>query len=174
MKKVLLLGAMAFLAINIATIQTSNAQNKTTKAKTEDELKMEKEKNQLSTATAQEPINAVKRTTEKDVTSVAKEGASVNNPKISTEVSSAPKHATVETTSKPQTPKRLKANQMSRTTAAPTAIKKAANKTTTDAPTRVKNGKAADVKEPLPSSLKPQRPKPTTDKNTPTTTSTEK
>ena len=43
MKKALLLGALAFFAINIATVQNVNAQNKETK-KTADETKIEKEK----------------------------------------------------------------------------------------------------------------------------------
>lgn len=75
MKKALLLGAMAFLAINIATVQTSNAQVKVKGQKSTDELKIEKEKNTFSNAgvsnmnaekTAGKDINSIEAPTNND------------------------------------------------------------------------------------------------------------
>lgn len=159
MKKALLLGAMAFLAINIATVQTSNAQ---VKGKSADELKIEKEKNKLQTASSATTVNPseAKRTE-------AKEATSVDDPKVTTETNSlSKKGVSVETTNKKQGHKRLRANEMSRTTTTPEAMKKAAstNIINDNDPAGKKVGKkaaeaaAVGAETPQASNLKPKRP----------------
>lgn len=76
MKKALLLGVMAFFAINLATVQTSTAQGLVKGQKSDDELKIEKEKNQFTTTgtsnlneakTAGKDVNAINANTNTDV-----------------------------------------------------------------------------------------------------------
>lgn len=161
MKKALLLGAMAFFAINLATVQTSNAQGLVKGQKSADEQKIEKEKNQFQTASSATTVNPseAKRTD-------AKEGTNVTDPKLTTETNSiSKKGVSVETTSKSQSHRRLKANEMSRVTSTPNAMKKAASQnamTDNDPAKKVvrKNAEAASVNDNAPkaSNLKPKRP----------------
>ena len=69
MKKALLLGAMAFLAINIVAVQNVNAQVRVEK-KSADELKMEKEKAEqeaAKTATTQTGFTSAQKASKKEI-----------------------------------------------------------------------------------------------------------
>ena len=137
MKKALLLGVMALFAFNIANAQNVKEQ------KSVDQQKMEKEKYQISTANTTAPTNTMKRTDGKDA-------ASVSDPKLSAQESSTTtKINTVEKTNKNQTPKTLKASEMSRTDKASIGTKKgSALKPITNDPTSKKTAAPTVIKRP--------------------------
>ena len=142
MKRVLLLGAMAFLAINIVTMQNVNAQDKTKVTKTTatqnktmksaDEIKMEKEKqglNQATTTDAKEgkmtsakKANAV---TGKEVRTTATDSKKLNekDPKASEQKKLNTVSSTAKATPNSMKPKKPVVKKEKKTTATTNAKK---------------------------------------------------